>query len=79
VIVRAGTIIQCSQGHVCGIVIHDIDTDRDIVVAATYSIDQALAEADVLTGTWTCRDCGELVVRRGSTIEIHTKQHGWIG
>jgi hypothetical protein len=78
-IIKAGTNIQCSQGHACGMVIRDIDTDQGITMlpgyegGSPYSIDQSLAEADIPTGTWTCRTCGEPVVRRGS---IQTER-GW--
>jgi hypothetical protein len=31
-IIMAGTKVECSQGHVCGEVTSDIDTDQRIVV-----------------------------------------------
>jgi hypothetical protein len=73
-IIKAGMKVQCSQGHVCGEVTADIDTDQGIVVPVVgrspFKIDQTAAVADLLTGTWRCGGCGEVVVRGGPKQQL---------
>ena len=85
-IIKAGTKIRCSQGHDCGEVTRDIDTDQNVVVPHpargrppfTMHISDSVAAPD--GSTWTCAACGEVVARLndGSAWQLHT-QDGWIG
>ena len=83
-IIKAGTKVQCSQGHVYGEVTSDIETHHGIVVPAGGKPPFTLDMIGGFSGgsrseEWCCKACGEMVARHnGSTWQIFT-QHGWIG
>jgi hypothetical protein len=82
-IIRAGMKVQCSQGHVCGEVTTDIDTDQRIVIRAGDGPPFVLdVGGGCVAGSQECRcaACDEVVARvsAGPTWRIHTER-GWIG
>jgi hypothetical protein len=86
VIIRAGTKVVCSQGHVCGEVTSDIDTDQRIVgrdgdrPPFELAVSSGSCVPDHGSQEWRCAACDEVVARvsAGPTWRIHTER-GWIG
>jgi hypothetical protein len=83
-IIRAGTKVECSQGHVCGEVTTGIDTDQRIVVPDG---DRPPFESDVGGGAciagsqeWRCAGCdagngADRIYARGAAIPRSTSRH----
>jgi hypothetical protein len=85
-IIKAGTNVECSKGHVCGVVNRDIDDDDQDIAMPARPARPAEAPFTMRVGatrpdgdTWICNACGEVVARVFSgRAEIRTR-HGWIG
>jgi len=83
---KAGEEIVCTNGHVCGKLLIDVEAGRSIVLPklrpdnpSPFSIELDKVDLYDHPTRHVCKICGESVTRlRNSTWQISTRQ-GWVG